>query len=284
MDRPLATPPDLRVRTRLHLCWAHREKRRCMRSAAPSFQRPLKFSEPVSAARSRSASPRIPRPRPSDAVGSDSSQAQTRNAEQEEHRAGRGELQSGQRRIHRPGHDHKPIEPRGEEHQPEAEKKSTHCAPSTTTCWPEFPQMSGALAHGGKPWRRDQVPPSHRGQIRDAARQSPGRTRRARPGVWPPARLSSAIAMAIRPRDRCSRARQTRGIGRIVIGRHYGPPRLRRSAHTSSSECHQFHPRSIRLAPSGVRHSMQTDFLGNPIVLLEEHQCALGRRRAGKFW
>ena len=36
------------------------------------------------------------------------------------------------------------------------------------------------------------------------------------------------------------------GIGPIVIGRDYGPPRLRRSAHPSSSECRRSRPRSRR--------------------------------------
>ena len=34
----------------------------------------------------------------------------------------------------------------------------------------------------------------------------------------------------------------------------------------------------IRLAPDERRRSMQTDLLGNPIVLLEERRGALGRR------
>ena len=147
-------------------CWGAPRK-----AAAHAKRRVLK---PVSAARSRSASPRIPRPRLSDAVGSDSLQRKTER-EQEEHRAGRSELQSGQRRIHRPGHGHKPIEPRGEEHHPEFEKNPRIARRRPPPARRESPRMSGSPSmqerHGVKIERSTFIEAT-----RDAARRSPDRS------------------------------------------------------------------------------------------------------------
>jgi hypothetical protein len=58
---------------------------------------------------------------------------------------------------------------------PRGREKSTHCAPSTAACSPEFPRMSGAPAHAGTPWPRDRTPPVSSRRTRDAARRSPDR-------------------------------------------------------------------------------------------------------------
>jgi hypothetical protein len=76
MDRSPATSPGLGVR-RPVAPMLGRTAKEAAHGKRHRFLSSLLSLKPVSAARSRSASPRIPRPRLSGAVGSDSSRAQT---------------------------------------------------------------------------------------------------------------------------------------------------------------------------------------------------------------
>src|ERR1700722_2546501 len=124
-------------------------------------------------------------------------------------------------------------------------------------------------------------PPVSSRRTRDAARRSPDRnSSRSRRSVATRSLILSDRHgdKAARPMRRSTpgRAGSARSLSRDITGLlDFGDQRI-----PVLRNAVDFARAPIRLAPDERRRSMQTDLLGNPIVLLEERQGALGTSQA----